>query len=589
MPMNMPMNMNMYYHQMEMSHKNIEQSFEYYSNLLYGVYDFSGSKINNFSQYELDYNDDRYIYDYDTNSHSLSNDDSTAPENDNNKPSKEYTDHSSYPQKLPDSSLDGKSNTMVSTGMEEPSSSMTLVNHKNTSMSSMDVCSSSMTSSKMKTSKSILTRNNSLLSSATTVLPSSCTSTCKLPSSIIMRILAYLYHDHHHEVYEVSDPHQKVSVNPNRDIYSALFVCKNWYSLAKKILWIKPKFPTVKSYKKFIDALDELPANIEMMEVDSKEDSSPRTLIDELKVEKSENDKESSSSTENDKKSDTNEVKKEENKIEESPENNKKRGNSEDESNSEEEEQPLKKKVKIEMSEETKSEKMDIDATTTPSRNQSLGSLVQYLYIGDNRYEINGSEETIEIPLPLDKEKESPSKEPQVLLFKHINDNRGGSGSECHQFIKSKIVDEHVRAIAEHCPNLKHISLTQCQRVTDESLEYLISKCPNLEHVTLAGCNITDKTIINLSKLTKLTKINIQRSNVSESALQILVRCCPKLESINLSECNNVSDILVSDICHYCPEVRYLGLSKCYKITEAALYEIKNKLKKIIALDFLYF
>ncbi|OUM70636.1 hypothetical protein PIROE2DRAFT_1166, partial [Piromyces sp. E2] len=99
---------------------------------------------------------------------------------------------------------------------------------------------------------------------------------------------------------------------------------------------------------------------------------------------------------------------------------------------------------------------------------------------------------------------------------------------------------------------------------------------------------ITDKTILNLSKLVNLTKINIQKCNVSESALQVLVRCCPKLESINLSECYNVSDILISDICHYCSEVRYLGLSKCYKITEAALYEIKNKLKNIIALDFLY-
>lgn len=316
MNMNMPMNMNMYYHQMEMSHKNIEQSFEYYSNLLYGIYDFSGSKINNFSQYELDYNDDRYIYDYETNSHLVSNDDSAASEND--KPSKEFTDNSSYPQKQSDNSLDGKTNTMVSTGMEEPSSSMTLVNQKNMSMSSMDVCSSSMTSSKMKTSKSILTRNNSLLSSTTTVLPSSCTSTCKLPSSVIMRVLAYLYYDRHHEGYETSDPHEKVSINSNRDIYSALFVCKNWYPLAKKILWIKPKFPTVKSYKKFIEALDELPANIEIMEVDSKEDSTSKTLTDDLKVEKSENDKETSSSTENDKKRDTKEVKKEESKTEDS-------------------------------------------------------------------------------------------------------------------------------------------------------------------------------------------------------------------------------------------------------------------------------
>lgn len=141
------------------------------------------------------------------------------------------------------------------------------------------------------------------------------------------------------------------------------------------------------------------------------------------------------------------------------------------------------------MSEETKSEKMDVDTTSTASENQILGSLVQYLYIGDNRYEINGSEETIEIALP--KDKDSSTKEPQVLMFRHINDNRGGSGNDCHQFIKSKIVDEHVRAIAENCPNLKHINFTQCQRVTDESLEYLISKCPNLEHVTLAGCNVS--------------------------------------------------------------------------------------------------
>jgi len=151
---------------------------------------------------------------------------------------------------------------------------------------------------------------------------------------------------------------------------------------------------------------------------------------------------------------------------------------------------PETKKIKLESEKAIKLEKMEVDNHKNKNEIECLiensGSLIQYLYIGDNRCEINGSEDIIEISLPFEHEE---TKEQQILKFKYINDNR--NSRECHQFIKSKLTDDHVITIANHCPNLKHINLSQCQRVTDESLEVLISKCQKLEHVTLAGCNVS--------------------------------------------------------------------------------------------------
>ena len=245
---------------MDMVQNSIDQRFEYYSNLLYGIYDFSGIKINDFSQYELDYNDDHYIEDFDKNVSSLSRNNSYYNEKNKNISTTNNNGLKSM-EGRPEPKLNNNNNNNNNTinnmnnisfnGVDEPSSSMTLVN-KNTSLSSIDM-SSSMTS-KMKTSKSV-TSNYNLLSSST-LLPSNSNFNNKLPTHIILKILCFLYNNPYIG-YELNGI-RRIPLNPNGDLYNTLFVCKTWYTVAKRILWIKPRFPSIKSYNRFVRILKEL-------------------------------------------------------------------------------------------------------------------------------------------------------------------------------------------------------------------------------------------------------------------------------------------------------------------------------------------
>jgi hypothetical protein len=455
----------------------------------------------------------------------------------------------------------------------------------------------------MKTSKSV-TSNYNLLSSST-LLPSNSNFNNKLPTHIILKILCFLYNNPYIG-YELNGI-RRIPLNPNGDLYNTLFVCKTWYTVAKRILWIKPRFPSIKSYNRFVRILKEL------TEEKLNKDKAMLSITSPIKASfiTNENRKESQHEIKVDDENNSihntlevnNSIKKEKESNELEKSNTNKRENDGDESSN----LHISKKTKLEKEENnnlfeymeidtnnndkknnknndknnnnTSSIKND-DTTTASTKNMTKGpgAIVEYLYIGDDRFEIRGSEDTIDVTIPIEPNDIKAYKDQKEIKFKYGKFQK--NARETHTSIKSKITNEHVITIAGYCPNIKHINLIQCERITDEAIEVLISKCPKIEQISIGGCNITDKTIINLTKLTNLTGINIQRCNVSESALQILVRCCPKLESLNLSECYDVSDILISDICNYCPEIRYLGLSKCYKITESSLYEIKNKLKK---------
>jgi hypothetical protein len=68
-------------------------------------------------------------------------------------------------------------------------------------------------------------------------------------------------------------------------------------------------------------------------------------------------------------------------------------------------------------------------------------------------------------------------------------------------FGPADITDIGLVHIAEKCPALTHIAVTNCHGITDQGVQFLANKCTNLWHVDLSYCiKITDAGMNSLAK-----------------------------------------------------------------------------------------
>lgn len=106
--------------------------------------------------------------------------------------------------------------------------------------------------------------------------------------------------------------------------------------------------------------------------------------------------------------------------------------------------------------------------------------------------------------------------------------------------------DCSVRHIAEHCPNLKRISLENCKQITDISLLWLSTGCERLESIKLTHCTqITDKGLLYLSRLTRLSNIELGGCyRITTRGVLNLVRGRPDgWRALDLTACTGIKSV----------------------------------------------
>ena len=101
-------------------------------------------------------------------------------------------------------------------------------------------------------------------------------------------------------------------------------------------------------------------------------------------------------------------------------------------------------------------------------------------------------------------------------------------------------------ALAERCPGLTNVSLTNCTRLTDEALIELAGRCPALTDVDVSYCwNLSDAAIIGLAeRCPALTNVNVTFCrSLTDAALIRLADCCPALVNITRHQHNRVATL----------------------------------------------
>ncbi|KAJ8311739.1 hypothetical protein KUTeg_011094, partial [Tegillarca granosa] len=141
---------------------------------------------------------------------------------------------------------------------------------------------------------------------------------------------------------------------------------------------------------------------------------------------------------------------------------------------------------------------------------------------------------------------------------------------------------EGTMKVAEGCPDLVELQLTQCIKITDNSIIELTVGCPLLEHLILTRCNLTDKSIQEIKKNLKVLDISCFPS--TPAAISQVMKNCTLLECINLSLNSFVDDECIEMVAKYGSNLKRLYCVSC-SITDQGLEMIGKYSKTIQHLD----
>lgn len=109
-----------------------------------------------------------------------------------------------------------------------------------------------------------------------------------------------------------------------------------------------------------------------------------------------------------------------------------------------------------------------------------------------------------------------------------------------------------IEAIANFCPNLKHLNISCLQRFDDECLR-LLAKCQKLKSldISFAGEELTDNTLVEVLNVigSGLENLNISGNPLLTSVtLDAIHACCANLRVLNLNELEALTDADIANL-----------------------------------------
>ena len=110
---------------------------------------------------------------------------------------------------------------------------------------------------------------------------------------------------------------------------------------------------------------------------------------------------------------------------------------------------------------------------------------------------------------------------------------------------------EGVVRLAESCPELQYLCVSNCVQLTDAALLALAAHCPRLATLESAGC-----------------------SQFTDAGFGALARSCHLLERMDLEECVLITDATLGVLAACCPRLEFLSLSHCELVTDEGIRQL---------------
>lgn len=121
--------------------------------------------------------------------------------------------------------------------------------------------------------------------------------------------------------------------------------------------------------------------------------------------------------------------------------------------------------------------------------------------------------------------------------------------------------------------SLHKLNVAGSEKITDDGVSY-ITTYSNLTSINLSKCNLSDNSLIKISKLTKLTHLDISLNLlITDPGIKNIAKL-DNLKYINLSELSGVTDKGIKYICGGCKNLEHIELSGHYGVTNASLKEL---------------
>ncbi|GLV35174.1 F-box and leucine-rich repeat protein 7 [Carabus blaptoides fortunei] len=138
------------------------------------------------------------------------------------------------------------------------------------------------------------------------------------------------------------------------------------------------------------------------------------------------------------------------------------------------------------------------------------------------------------------------------------------------------------KGLIDVLPNFKYLLVLQasnCSGITDAVVDVLVDNCPNLSGLDISGCrNITDRFLIKLTKLTKLSALNMCRTNITnDGIIELIEHNGANFKELRISECEKVTDKAINVICEKCTALEVFIFNNCPKVNGQTNINFENE------------
>ncbi|KAK3750581.1 hypothetical protein QZH41_018189, partial [Actinostola sp. cb2023] len=129
----------------------------------------------------------------------------------------------------------------------------------------------------------------------------------------------------------------------------------------------------------------------------------------------------------------------------------------------------------------------------------------------------------------------------------------------------TELDDDALISVVKNEPELRSLTLIDCEKITNRSLKLLPVHCPRLEKIDLKGVPfITDHGVVPMLSSPCLQTLSLAEASVTDiSMYSIAEKCGEKLRDLDLSWCEDLTDKGMSAVATSCSGLRSLALRQC--------------------------
>ena len=126
------------------------------------------------------------------------------------------------------------------------------------------------------------------------------------------------------------------------------------------------------------------------------------------------------------------------------------------------------------------------------------------------------------------------------------------------------ITDAGLCDLFKACHNLTSIHIETCANISDQSVFALAQHCPEVRNLSLVSLHLTETSLLYVAAhLRKLQQLTLRRMSVSDDILSIIARRCKYLEGINISFCTSITAVGILSVINKCRRLKRVFVYEC--------------------------